>query len=170
MKVAIVIALVAALATPAAAFELDGLVSPEPAGWEAQPASGMRVAHFVLKGGKDDLHRTELIVFHFGKGGGGGVADNVARWKGMFEKPEVTTSEETIAGARATIVELHGTYLYKARPMDPGPGERRPGQKMIGVVFETPGGPYFMRLVGPDTTVDRHRSDFLTWLRAFKKK
>jgi hypothetical protein len=165
-------ALVAALASPAVAgeVELDGLVSAAPNDWQEQPAGGMRAKHFILPAGAAGEKPTELIIFFFGKGAGGNAEGNITRWKGMFEKPEAKVTEETIAGAKTTLVEITGTYLYKARPMEPGPGERREGQRMIGVVFETPNGPYFMRLVGPDATVTKHKPAFLAWLRGFKKK
>lgn len=159
-----------AAAAPPAPVDLDGLVSTPPADWEDQPSSGMRKKQFMLPAAKGDTHPTELVIFHFGKGGGGGTAENVKRWAGMFQPaPEQKVVEETISGVKTTILDLKGTYLFKARPMDPAPGEPRAGHHMVGVVFESPDGPYFMRLVGPEKTVARHRAAFLKWLRGFKK-
>jgi|SoiMethySBSTD1v2_1073268.scaffolds.fasta_scaffold36047_3 hypothetical protein len=165
------IALGITLATAVAAaepVEIDNLRSETPESWKAQPVTGMRKFQFRLPPEPDDPHPTELIVFFFGKGQGGAPSDNIARWKGMFEKGEPKVTEETIAGAKATIVEISGTYLFRERPMDPGPPTPRPGQRMIGVHFATPGGPYFMRLVGPDATVSKHKKAFLEFLRGFK--
>jgi hypothetical protein len=39
---------------------------------------------------------------------------------------------------------------------------------MIGVIFASPKGPYYMRLVGPEKTVAQHESAFAAWLRAFR--
>lgn len=160
----------AALAAPPAAVDLDGLVSAPPADWIEQPASGMRKKQFTLPAAKGDTAPTELVIFYFGKGQGGGAADNAKRWAGMFEgAPQPKVSEETINGVKTTLIELAGTYLHKARPMDPAPGEPRPGHQMIGVVFESPEGPYFMRLVGPEKSVAKNRAAFLKWLRGFKQ-
>jgi hypothetical protein len=133
----------------------------------------MRLKQFDLKQAKaDDGVKTEVVIFFFGAGKGGGAAENVARWRTMFDKtPEPTVKEETIAGAKATIVDLSGTYLHRARPMDPASAaEKRPDQRMLAVVLETPKGPYFIRLLGPRGTVTHHEKAFLSWLRAFKKK
>ena len=169
MRVAVAAAvLVTASVAAAEPVEIDGLRSEAPADWEAQPVTGMRKYQFRLPGDKADAHPTEVVVFFFGKGQGGDAAGNIARWKGMFEKAEPKVTEETIAGSKATIVELSGTYLFRVRPMDPNPPEPRPGHRMIGVHFATPSGPYFMRFVGPDATVSRHKAAFLKWLRGFK--
>ncbi len=173
MKIALVCCAVLAVPALAAAtpVELDGFVSEAPDLWKEQPAGGMRAKQFALPPAKSDGDKkTELVIFHFGRGQGGGAADNINRWKGMFQSPEAKVSEETIAGVKTTVVEISGTYLYKARPMDPSPGEPRPGHRMLGVVFETPNGPYFMRFVGPEATVQQHKPAFLAWLRGFKKK
>lgn len=157
-------------AAPPAAVELDGLSSTPPAGWEEKPAAGMRKKQWTLKSAKGDTLPAELVIFHFGKGQGGSAEDNIKRWTGMFENATPKTSTETISGVKTTMVELGGTYLYRARPMDPGPAERREKHLLIGVVFESPGGPYYMRLVGPEATVVRHRAAFQAWLRGFKKR
>jgi hypothetical protein len=153
--------------------EVDDLANVAPADWTEQPAKGMgRHKQFELKPAKADNHPTELVIFHFGKGSGGNAADNVARWTKMFEdaKPPKVT-EETIAGAKATIVEIQGTYLQRSRPMDTSiPPDKRPSHRMIGVVLETANGPYFFRLVGPEGTVEWHKKPFLVWLRGLKKK
>jgi hypothetical protein len=159
-----------AAAAPPAPVDLDGLVSTPPADWEEQPASGMRKKAYKLPAAAGDTHPTEVVIFYFGKGQGGGVADNARRWAGMFEKAEPKVTEETINGVKTSLIELSGTYLYKSRPMDPSSSERREGHQMIGVVFESPEGPYFMRLVGPAKTVAKHRAAFLSWLRGFKKR
>ena len=61
-----------------------------------------------------------------------------------------------------------GTYMFKARPMDPSPGEPRPNHRMLAAVLPTPQGNYFIRLVGPDKTVSAAKKDFVAWLKAFK--
>lgn len=156
-------------AAPPAPVDLDGMVSAPPADWQEQPASGMRKKAFLLPAAKGDTLPTELVIFYFGKGGGGGVPDNAKRWAGMFEKAEPKVTEETINGVKTSFIDLAGTYLYKPRPMDPGAVERREGHVMVGVVFESPEGPYFMRLVGPEKSVTKNRAAFMKWLRGFKK-
>src|SRR5271170_4195424 len=69
--------------------KLDGLSSTAPASWKAgSPTSEMRMYQFVLPKADGDPLDAELIVFFFGKGGGGGIDANVQRWKEKFLPPE----------------------------------------------------------------------------------
>lgn len=157
--------------------EIDGLKSRTPDGWKEKEVTAQnRVYHFILPKEKDDKHDAELIVFFFGPGGGGGVKGNIERWKGMIAAPEgkkiddVAKVEELKVGdVKATVVDATGTYTYKMRPFDPNEkGEKRENQRLIGVVFESPKGPYFIRLVGPAKTVEAHKKGFDEWLKNFK--
>jgi hypothetical protein len=136
----------------------------------------MRIAQFALPKVGSDTADAELIVFFFGTGQGGDVAQNVARWKTLFVPPAGKTIDQVgtmksfrVGSAQVTTFEEYGTFLFKQRPMDSNAeAEPRPGSRMIGVVFETAGGPYFLRLVGPDQTVSHYRPEFLTFLKSFK--
>ena len=159
------------------ATELDGLKSRTPEGWKAQEIqSRNRVYHFVLPKSKGDKYDAELIVFFFGPGGGGGVKANIDRWKGMIAPPEgkkiddVSKTEQLkIGDVKATVVDATGTYTHKMRPFDPNEkGEKRENYRLIGVVFESPNGPYFVRLVGPAKTVEANKKGFDEWLKNFK--
>ncbi len=152
---------------------LDGLKSVAPAAWKEIPASGMRMKQFQVPKAAGDQFDAEIVVFFFGPGGGGGVQVNVDRWKKMFQAPEGKKADEgkietaTIGKVKATILDIRGTYLWKAAPMAPE-SEPRANHRMLAVVFESPNGPYFIRLVGPDKTVAQHKKDFDRWLRSFK--
>lgn len=157
--------------------EIDGLAARAPAAWKEVPGvHAPRYKHFILPRVAGDKRDAELVIFYFGAGQGGSTQANIERWKTLFEPPrgksveQVTRVRKFSAGnARLTTVDLHGTYLHKARPVDPAlTAERRPGHRMIGVVFESKNGPYFMRLVGPEKTVAHHHKRFDAWLRAFE--
>lgn len=150
--------------------EIDGLKSTPPAGWtKGKPASQMQYAVFTLpkaEGVKDD---TTLTIYFFGPGSGGGVDANIKRWKGMF-KPnsgESSTDHFKVGGVNVTEFDAAGTYLFKARPMDATAVEK-PDYRMVGVIFESKNGPYYMRLVGPKKSVDKDKKDFDEWLKSFK--
>lgn len=167
------IVLVASLVAAPAVVELGGLKSKAPASWkEAEVQNPMRLKQFTVPG-KDG--EAELVIFFFGQGQGGSVDDNIARWKKQFQAPEGKTIDDvskvetrTFKAAKATVLDVSGTYMFKARPMDPGPGEPRPNSRMMAVVFETGQGSYFIRLVGPEKTVAGAKRDFDGWLKAFK--
>jgi hypothetical protein len=156
---------------------LDGLSSRTPADWKEETAtSKMRAHQFRIPRAKDDKEDAELVIFYFGPGGGGGVEDNIKRWKGFFTPPagksidDVSKVDKFKVGAvPVTSLDVHGTYLMKTRPFDPSDkGEKRPDYRMLGAVFESPKGPYFIRLVGPAKTVEQHKKGFDNWLKGFK--
>jgi hypothetical protein len=157
--------------------ELDGLKSRAPANWKAEePSNRMRAYQFRIPAAKGDKDDGELVIFHFGAGGGGSAEDNVKRWKGMFLPPEgkkiddVAKVEKTKVGSvPVTYLDVQGTYLHKERPFDPNAKtDQRPDYRMLGIVFESEKGPYFIRFVGPAKTVSENKKGFDDWLKNFK--
>lgn len=163
------------MASTSRKVQLGELASRAPASWTGVRTRPPRYGYFILPRARGDKRNAELIIFYFG-GGGGSASANITRWKSMFEPPrgksidQVTkVSRMNVAGNKVTIVDIRGTYLWKRRPIDPDlRAERRPNHRMIGVVFHTPRGPYFMRLFGPERTIAKHRKAFYRWLRAFR--
>jgi hypothetical protein len=157
-------------------IELDGLKSAAPASWKKEEPTEMqkafRKAQFRIVKEAGDPEDAEVVVFFFGPGGGGGVDANIKRWQGMFKAPaaETAKTEKTKVGdVKVTTLDINGTYLFKARPFDPNAkAEEKPDFRMVGVIFESKNGPYFMRLVGPAKTVEKHKKEFDDWLKNFK--
>jgi hypothetical protein len=156
--------------------ELDGLRSQAPAAWkEEEPANRMRHMQFRLPKVKDDNDKAdaELVIF---KGFGGSAKDNIKRWKDQFRPPEgkkiddvAKVMELKVAGAELTYLDVHGTYLFKARPVDPdSKAEPRPDYRMLAVHFEGPKNVYHIKLVGPAKTIEHYKAGFDQWLKAFK--
>jgi hypothetical protein len=155
------------------AVEIDGLKSAAPAGWKkGTPASQMQYAVFTLPKAEGDKEDAMLTIYFFGPGGGGGVDANLKRWQGMFKPPageNAKTTKLKAGDVPVTAIDLQGTYLFKARPFDPSAKtEEKPDYRMVGVIFESKNGPYFMRLVGPAKTVEKHKGEFDQWLKNFK--
>jgi hypothetical protein len=184
LAVAAIIA--ASWAGPAAAgdkgkvVELDGLKSTAPAAWkqmEPDPKLGrFRVNQFAIPKSEGDKEDAELVIFFFGKGSGGGTADNVKRWKGMFAAPAGKTIDDLtkiemfkVGDVDITYVTISGTYLTKFPPFAPNakviPKEN---YRFIGVIFDSKDGPYFMRVTGAARTVDANKEGFDKWLKGFK--
>jgi hypothetical protein len=156
---------------------LDGLSSTTPPEWaEEQPTSRMRVKQFRLEPIGDDKDKTEVIIFFFGTGQGGSASDNVKRWKGFFRAPEGKTIDDVaktetfkVGSVPVTYVDISGTYLSKFPPFDPNAAVTPfPNWRMIGVVFESGKGPYFIRLIGPANSVASYKKGFDEWLKGFK--
>lgn len=153
--------LVLALLAP---LTIDGLSATPPGDWKSEtPTSSMRKAQF-------SIGDAELAIFFFGEGQGGDAEANVERWKTLFENakpPKVTNFK--VKDVKVTYFDISGTYLFKARPVDPNlTAEKRPNHRMLAVVWESPHGPYFMRFVGPEKTVSKHKAAFDAWLKSFK--
>jgi hypothetical protein len=156
---------------------IDGLRSPAPADWKEQgTTSQMRAYQFKIPAAKGDERDAELVIFFFGPGGGGSVADNLKRWKGFFIPPEDKKIDDVakveklkVSDVDVVYLDVEGTYRYKERPFDPNAKEElRPDWRMLGVIFASKKGPYYFRLVGPAKTVAAHKKDFDDWLKAFK--
>jgi hypothetical protein len=154
--------LLALTATPHLAYDV-------PADWSpVAVSSSMRLAQWSY--GKS----SEIVVFYFGQGQGGGVEANLERWYGQFVQPDgastrdrarVTKSE--IGELRVTRVDIEGTY---AAPVRPGAAERHnePNYRMIAAVVEGPSGPWFVRFLGPKAEVSRGEASFDRFLSTLR--
>jgi hypothetical protein len=171
MSMLVTTLVLAAAGTP---VTMDGLTSTAPESWKEVPTtSQMRFKQFTIPRATGDQFDGELVIFYFGPGQGGDPDANITRWKGMFTPPEGKKIEDVskidtvaIGAVKATLLDVHGTY--KPSQMMGPPQEPRPNHRMIGVVFASPQGPYFMRFVGPERTIERHKAEFDKWLRGFK--
>ena len=158
-------------------IEIDGLKSTAPASWKkdepTEQQKQFRKFQFKIAKEAGDAEDAEVIVFFFGQGGGGGKDANLNRWKGMFKAPagEKAKLDEFKSGeVPVTEVDISGTYLFKVGgPFNPNAKtEEKPDYRMVGVIFESKNGPYFMRLVGPAKSVEKNKKDFDEWLKNFK--
>lgn len=159
--------------TFAADVELDGLKSKTPASWkEAKVNSSMRRAQFVVDKEPGDSENGEIVVFFFGKGQGGGVEENLKRWKSQFKEPAGEKAKvETfkVGNVQVTYLDLQGTFLSKVPPFDPNAKTvEKPNYRALNAVFASPNGPYFIRFSGPNKTVEAHKKEFDDWLKNFK--
>ncbi|MCG3128713.1 MAG: hypothetical protein CHACPFDD_03604 [Phycisphaerae bacterium] len=148
-----------------------------PAEWRSvPPPSAMRKAQYVLPRVEGDELDGELIVYYFGPGEGGGVRDNLERWKGMFHGPDGkrvaddAVREESFEanGLKVTWLDISGQYA--PAPMAGG-ADTTPRDKfrMLAAVVETSGGPWFFKAIGPQATLEKHRTGFKTLLESSRE-
>src|SRR5262249_16005236 len=125
--------------------KLSKLESRAPADWKQEKTTNrLRVYQFRVPRAEGDRAAPELVIFYFGGGSGGAAADNVKRWKTMFEPPEGKTIDEVskvqemkVSGAPVTYLDVRGTYLEKFPPFAANAKiTRRPDYRRLGVVFE----------------------------------
>ena len=135
--------------------------------------SQMRVTEFQLPRVPGDAEDAELVVFYFG-GGGGSVEANLQRWVGQMEQPDGRSSFEVAStvgfdagGLAVTVLDVPGTYVAA---VSPGSNTRlnKTGFRLIAAVVETPVGPYFFKLTGPDRTIARWDAPFTAFLRTVR--
>ena len=130
-----------------------------PDDWIEQPsASPMRVTEFRLPRVPGDPEDAELVVFYFG-GSGGSVEANLQRWIGQMEQPDGRSSFEVASttafeanGLAVTVLDVPGIYVAAVSP-ESATRLSRPNFRLLAAVVETPVGPYFFKLTGPDRTV-----------------
>jgi len=138
-----------------------------PKGWQSQKVtSSMRLTQASIPGpgGPGDF-----AVFFFGPGGGGPVDANIQRWVGQVSgagKPTPETFETN--GYKVTWVDAKGTL--EPTGMGPGPKTAVANARLYGAVVEGPGGPWFFKATGPDTTLAPQRDAFVAMLKSVRAK
>jgi hypothetical protein len=167
--------LLTTLAVTGIPVTIDGYTSTTPASWRELPPKPMRFKQFSVPKAAGDQHDGEVVIFFFGPGQGGDAQANFTRWKGMFVPPEGKKIDDVskietikVNGVEATILDVRGSYKWKPSMMSPDE-ELRPNHRMLSVIFASPQGPYFIRFVGPEKTIEKNKKDFDRWLRGFKK-
>lgn len=162
------------LATTSPAVGQSALRYDAPDDWVERPSeSPMRVTEFQLPRVPGDAENAELVVFYFG-GSGGSVEANLERWIGQMEQPDGRSSFEVASttgfdanGLAVTVLDVPGTYVAA---ISPASSERvnKPRFRLLAAVVETPVGPYFFKLTGPDRTVARWDQPFSAFLRSVR--
>jgi hypothetical protein len=134
---------------------VEGLGFSVPTEWTRRPASNeMRLAEFTLPGPGGEV---TLIVSRF-KGGGGDAASNVNRWKTQFVTadgaPQTDAKVQTALRPPLTItrVDIAGTNVAPVMPGAPK-AYNEPNSRLLGVIVEGAGDPYFFKAVGAADTL-----------------
>ena len=158
----------------AVAMLAAGLTFTTPEGWrQTSSATAMRVAEFTLPRAPGDVEDATLIVYYFG-GQGGSVDANIQRWVGQIQQADgklpsgaAKKQSRTVNGLPVTLVDVSGTYLAE---MSPGAANRnnKPHFRLRAGVVETPKGPYFIKLTGPEKTVTKWDRAFDQFVSSFK--
>ncbi len=142
-----------------------------PADWVEKPStSNMRAAQFQLPAASGEA---ELIVYYFGEAGAGSVEANIDRWLSQFQQPDGKPSREVakiekaqLAGQEATLVSLSGRYV--AAPPGGGTPVDKPDQGLQAAIVPSPKGPYYFRMMGPESAVQAQAPQFRAALDSLK--
>ena len=146
-----------------------------PSGWiEQTPNSRMRKAQFRLPRANGDNDDGELTVFYFGRGQGGSTDANISRWIGQVSQPDGSSSRDKatirtgkVSDFRMTQVDVSGTLKASSMPGLRQQSER-PSYRLLGAVLESPQGPWFFKLIGPEKTIARWSESFRQFIESAK--
>jgi hypothetical protein len=135
----------------------------------------MRVAQYALPRAEGDGEDASLVVYYF-QGTGGSAQANLDRWIGQMEQPDGSSSKakaktdtRRVNGLNVTLLDVSG--IYRAE-MNPGAGDQvnKPGFRLRAAVIETPKGPYFVKLAGPEKTIVRWDEAYESFVNSFEFK
>lgn len=158
------LALVLGADEPTKTVDAGGLSFKAPESWKSVPTnSPMRRAQLKVEPVPGDEYPALLVVYAF-PGGAGSVEANLTRWQGQFKdadgKPPKIESK-TVKGknTEVTRVETAGHYKPGAIPgMAPEP-ERENARMLVAIVTTAKVG-YFLKMVGPDKTMNSLKPSF----------
>lgn len=133
----------------------------------------MRLAEWTLPKAGSDTEDALVTVYFFGANMGGNAQANIDRWIGQFSQPDgkpskdvaKTTTGLTTSGLKTTSVDVTGTYVAEVTP---GSAEHfnKPGWRQMATLIETPGGPHFVKVVGPAATLAKWDASVTTFIKS----
>jgi hypothetical protein len=135
----------------------------------------MRVSQYQLPAAEGDAEAASLVVYYFGSGQGGSVSANLERWIGQMQTPDgskekAKTETTTVNGMKVTLLDVSGAYAGGDMAGGAGGAQSKPNFRMRAGVIETPKGAYFIKLVGPEKTVNRWDQAFQEFVKSAEFK
>jgi hypothetical protein len=153
----------------------DDLAWDDPAGWQrVTPSSPMRRAQYRIPAVAGETGDAELTVITFGPGQGGDVDANLERWYGQITQPDGRASRDVATRRTFTVGSMPVTETEAAGRIG-GSSMAMPGMpssptfehgRLLAAIVETPQGPWFFKMTGPDQTVAAARPAFEAMLRS----
>ncbi len=151
--------------------------SKVPTGWVAEkPSSDMRLAQYKLPKADGDGEDALLVLYFFGKGQGGTPEANIERWVGQVKQPDASDSKDkaklgklTVNGLQVSTVDVSGNYSG-GMSADSAPHDSKSIYRLRGAIVETPGGSYFVKLTGPEKTVNHWDQAYNDYINSFEFK
>ena len=146
-----------------------------PAGWIVEkPTSDMRVAQYKLPKAEGDGEDALLVLYYFGQGQGGTPQANIDRWLNQMHQPDGSPSKDkakteslTVNGLQVNTVDVLGNYSGGMSP-DSAPQNSKSIYRLRGAIIETPKGSYFVKLTGPEKTINHWEQAFNDYIKSFE--
>jgi hypothetical protein len=131
-----------------------------PAGWEEQPASGMRVGSFAVN--KEGKHADVSIIPLAGMSGGD--LANVNRWRGQVGlapieagKLEETAEKASIGSTPAALYDVVGTDPQTKQPT-----------RIVASILSKEGATWFFKMIGSEDLVEKEKPAFKEFLKSIE--
>jgi len=148
-----------------------------PDGWtQEKPTSEMRFAQYKLPRATGDADDGLLVVYYFGKGQGGTPEANIERWINQVKQPDGSPSQEkakvdslTVNGLAVKTVDVTGNYSG-GMSADSAPHDSKALYRLRGAIIDTPKGSYFVKLTGPEKTINQWDQAYNDYIRSFEFK
>jgi hypothetical protein len=131
-----------------------------PAGWEEQPASGMRVGSFIVKRNSQEA---DVSIIPLG-GASGGELSNVNRWRGQIGLGPVDEEELRASAEPITVGQKSGS-LYEMSGTDP---QTQQEAGVLGAIVPDNGTTWFFKMSGPEVLVAQQKPAFKQWLSSMR--
>jgi hypothetical protein len=136
----------------------------------------MRVAQYKLPKAEGDAEDALLVVYYFGQGQGGSAEANIDRWINQIKQPDGQPSKQkaktdsfTVNGLAVNTVDVSGNYSGGMSP-DSAPANTNSIYRLRGAVIDTPKGSYFVKLTGPEKTINHWDQAYNDYLKSFAFK
>lgn len=130
-----------------------------PEGWTQTETRAMRRANFAL--GESGL---EVAVTSF-PGDVGGLPANVNRWRRQLGLPPIGEGEML---PFLTQTSINGKDVLFVDLLGPPQPEGAPTQRMLTAVANHAGASWFFKLTGDAPTVEKHRAEFVEFVRSLR--
>jgi hypothetical protein len=156
---------------PKQTIDAKGLTFEAPASWKSNPpTSPMRRAQLKVDPIEGDDYAAELVVFAFDRQAGT-VEDNLKRWQSLFKDkdgnpPKIESKKVKAKNVEVTRAETSGHYFPAQFGARKEPD--RPGARLLGAIVTGDDASYYIRMVGPDKTMKKLRTDFDDMLKTIK--
>ncbi|HEX6885753.1 MAG TPA: hypothetical protein VF530_20435 [Planctomycetota bacterium] len=129
-----------------------------PEGWRAVAPTRERLVNLRPAG-----HPEAECYLSFLPGDGGGLVQNVNRWRAQLGAPELDAAAvaalptHALLGRQAALVEAEGTFTGM------GGSSARAGFQLLGLAVSEPEGSLFLKFTGPAELVTAERERFLAF-------
>jgi len=152
-------------------FKAQELTLQIPTSWKEQPINNnLRLAQFEIPAVDGDTANAELAVF---PPFGGSITENIKRWIAQFHSEGLRAdfTQGTVEQGKYVVADMSGTYNLPVGPPIMRKTMPAPGYRVIAVMLTAEkGGSYFLKLTGPEKTVEAAADAFRKSFGADKTK